>query len=138
MGRPAKPDAVLKLHGTYREDRHAKRGVKTGGEPLRKPELDEVADAHWELITRTRGQWLASSDTDTLKRLCELWSMARRLFDAWKQDVSDKELRVSALATHAEWAKLAAKFGLTPSDRARLGEGSDVHCDNAELEAMLQ
>lgn len=137
-GRPNKPAEVLKLHGDYREDRHGGRGPKTGGEPLRKPDdLDEIAADHWDMICQKRAAWLAGTDAPALETLCWLWSAWRRLRALWMADLNDKNTRCNALAAEAEWSKLAARFGLSPSDRARLGEGADAQQEKAELENML-
>ena len=137
-GQNAKPAEVLKLHGSYREDRHGSRGPKTGGEPLRKPDdLDPVASAHWDFMVRTRTAWLAASDADTLRRLCELWSLSEASRKQAMETPLVKDVRCAFTSYHAEWSKLAARFGMTPADRARLGEGADVHDKKDELEDML-
>lgn len=136
-GHNAKPETVLKLHGDYRKDRHADRGPKTGGEPLRKPEMGEIAGRIWDHVTETRRAWLCSSDLESLQSLCECWELRCRALVLVNQDPADKLKRIAFKDYQTLFNQLAARFGLTPADRARLGEGSDVHQAKGELEDML-
>ena len=138
-GRPATPNEVLKLHGTYRKDRHGERGPTTGGEPLRKPDdLDPAASWLWDEITRTRSPWLCSSDAAALRTLCDAWGLMQAVKPKLIEDPTDKNARCAWSAYQSVFKSLAACFGITPSDRARLGEDKPTNdADRAILE-MLQ
>lgn len=137
-GHNAKPDEVLKLHGTYDPYYHANRGPKTGGEPLRKPDgMGEIAGALWDRITVIRRAWLCSSDAESLQALCECWELRCRSLVTLTTDPTDKNNRIAFKDYQTLFNQLAARFGLTPADRARLGEGSDAHGEKDEIEEML-
>ena len=137
-GHNAKPLAVLRLEGTHRPDRHAGRGPKLGGEPLRKPEgLGEAGGWLWDEVTRTRGDWLCSSDAAALESLCICWHYAQQCRTILDGDATEKNARVSYTSYMQLFNQLAQRFGITPADRARLGEGSGVHEARDELEDML-
>lgn len=137
-GRPPKPLAVLKMEGTYRADRHAGRGPLTGGEPLRKPDcLPDAASWLWEEIYRTRGPWLCGSDAASLRTLCMAFHFMRATETALLVDPTDKLARCAWSGYQAAFSQLGARFGLTPSDRARLGEDKPQRDADNELEAML-
>lgn len=139
MGRPATPNDVLRLQGTYREDRHGNRGPKLGNEPLRKPDdLPEHAGWLWDEITRHRAAWLCGSDAACLQTLCMAFEFMRRAEAKLMADPTEKNARCAWASYQAVFANLGAKFGLTPSDRARLGEDKELNDANDELEAMLQ
>ncbi len=137
-GRPPKPLAVLKADGTYRADRHGNRGPVTGGEPLRKPDdLGDAASWLWEEVTRTRGAWLCGSDAAALHTLCVAWGFMQACEARLQSDATDKLARCAWTSYQAVFTQLGARFGLTPSDRARLGEDKPQRDSDAELEAML-
>lgn len=137
-GHNATPDAVLKLHGDYRKDRHANRGPKSGGEALRKPDdMPEHASWLWDEVTRTRAAWLCGSDAASLSTLCDAFHFMQTSRVALLTDPSDKNSRCAWSAYAAVFASLGARFGLTPSDRARLGEDKPLRDENAEMEDML-
>jgi phage terminase small subunit len=123
-GHNAKPADVLKLHGAYREDRHGGSiAAKSGGTcPALPTGLDDTSREMWDFVTTERLTWLARSDGPALQALCELWALRKRVAGMLNDDPSDKIARTAYIAYHAEWSKLAARFGLTPADRARLGE----------------
>lgn len=136
-GHNAKPDKVLKLHGTYEKFYHADRGVKDGGEPLRKPEMGDIASRMWDHVAEVRRAWLCSSDAESLQSLCEVWELRCRALVLVNEDPAEKNNRIAFKDYQTLFNQLAARFGLTPSDRARLGEGSDAHKAKGELEEML-
>lgn len=137
-GHNRKPLSVLKLEGSYRSDRHEGVGPKTGGEPLRKPDgMGEMAAALWDRITVIRRAWLCSSDAECLQALCECWELRCRSLVLLNTDPADKNARIAFKDYQTLFNQLAARFGLTPADRARLGEGSDAHAQKDEIEEML-
>lgn len=139
MGRPAKPINVLRLEGGYRADRHAGRGPAQGGEPLQKPDgLGEHGSWLWDEVARTRRAWLCASDAAALRALCDAYQLMRRCEPALRDDPTDKNARCAWSAYHAVFRQLGAAFGLTPSDRARLGENKSDCDQDRELESLLR
>jgi len=139
MGRPPKPIAVHVSQGTYRRDRHGARGPTTGGEPLRKPDdLGDDASALWDAVTSTRAAWLCSSDAAALRTLCDTWGFLRACQRLLADDATDRNARCAWGAYYAAFNTLAAKFGLNPSDRARLGGDKPERDARSELEELLR
>ncbi|MEQ8848253.1 hypothetical protein [Botrimarina sp.] len=136
-GPKPKPLAVLKLEGAYR-GYLPKRGPVTGGDALRKPDdLQPDASDMWDHVTRTRGPWLCSSDAASLAALCESWAFLRECSRRLEADPTDRDTRVAWAAYAGFFTKMAAAFGLTPGDRASLGEDKAERDADAELEGML-
>lgn len=139
MGRHAKPIAVHLAEGTYRADRHGNRGPQTGGEPLRKPDgLAPAAGWLWDEVTRQRGPWLCASDAAALQTLCDAYGFMRACEPRLRANATDKAARQAWSVYHGVFEKLGAKFGLTPSDRAKLGENTPKRDTNSELEELLR
>jgi phage terminase small subunit len=137
-GQQPKPEAVLKLHGDYRADRHANRGPKLGGEALRKPDdLPEHASWLWDEVTTKRAAWLCGSDAATLRTLCEAFHLMRVTFGYLLTDPGEKNMRCAWVAYAGLFNSIGARFGLTPSDRARLGEDKPLRDEEDELKDML-
>lgn len=123
MGRPRKPLAAHLLDGTYRADRHgAATADPFDGEPKRPRNLTGDARKFWDCTVReliAKGI-VKAVDAPALELLADLWAryrVASRLLDA---SPTDKEARQAVVVFAAEFGKLAARFGLTPSDRQRL------------------
>ena len=130
MGRrgPAPQSAAkLKLTGKYRKDRHAARGdaPAAAGAPKKPRHLKGEAAAHWKAVVP---QLVANGsakalDTAALVMLCEVWALYRYGMDRLAKEPElalVKDTRCNVLAYMSGWEKLAAKLGLTPSDRQRL------------------
>ena len=135
-GAGRKPLRVHQLHGTYRDDRHGQpsKATSTGGDLPPKPDLDPIAAAMWDLVTETRAPWLAESDGPALQALCEAWALRCSAHAALRDDATAQEPRVAFTAYQAAFERLAARFGLTPTDRARMGEVlQDDHDPAAEF-----
>jgi phage terminase small subunit len=133
-GRPPKPLKIHDLDGTFRADRHARASVakSTGGNIPPQPKgMDKTAVEMWRYITTTRGDWIAESDGPALQSLCETWSLRCRAQVALSKRPIDKDTRIAFVAYQQECVKLLAKFGATPTDRARLGEQSADELDPA-------
>ena len=117
------PTEILRLHGTYRKDRHAARAdaAPPEGQPV-KPDLGDVESALWEqvvpgLISR---RLVGSKDTAALQCLCELWGLYRASYVLAKVAPTDKEIRCAVTGYWAAFDRVAAKFGLTSADFAAL------------------
>jgi phage terminase small subunit len=114
-----------KLDGTW--DRAAANGPSRAmatatGVPPMPVDLDPIAKGVWELICKTRANWLAISDGLALRHLCELWSLRMRAFAVLKDDPTDKLARTAFYQYGGEFTKFCGRFGLTPADRAKLGD----------------
>ena len=120
-----KPISAHLAEGTFRADRHCQpsKAAATSGDLPRKPnDLDGIASEHWSHVIEFRGSWLAESDGPVLRALCELWSLRQRTLLLLQENPADKLVRTSFQSYHDAWQKLACKFGITPQDRARMGE----------------
>jgi phage terminase small subunit len=123
MGRPRKPLAAHLLDGTYRADRHgAATADPFDGEPKRPRNLTGDARKFWDSTIADLAERgiVKAVDAPACELLADLWAKykaASRLLDA---SPTDKETRQAVVGFAAEFGKLAARFGLTPSDRQRL------------------
>lgn len=133
-GPAAKPTALKVLDGTYREDRHGGDVHAPVGAPLKPDWLGDIAARVWdervEQLMSVPGL-LSPLDGPALATYCHAW---QRFHDAQKEIeangsitcVSEKggEYMHPAVATQHKAieliAKIGAKFGMTPSDRAGL------------------
>lgn len=133
MGRENKPLKIHQAEGTYRADRHGHSVAKsTGGQhPVMPVDLSEAAAAIWRFVIAERGDWIAVSDGPALRSLCETWDLRCQCQRALVNDATDKDTRCSFIQYQADCMKLFARFGMTPTDRARLGEQSAEEIDPA-------
>jgi phage terminase small subunit len=70
--------------------------------------------------------------------LCMAYELMRRCEAKLREDATDKDARCSWGAYAGLFSSMGAKFGLTPSDRARLGEDKPERDSDDELEEMLK
>lgn len=123
-GRKSTPTADLKIHGTYRRDRHEDRADVTppSGQPVRPETLDTIEGGLWDQVVPelVRKQMVGESDTAELVCMCELWGLYRNVVAKAKAAPTDKEIRCAVTAYFTAFDRLAAKFGLTSADRAGL------------------
>src|SRR5262245_23540361 len=119
-GRPAKPLKVHQFEGTFRADRHVKANVGGGKVPPMPRGLDATARAAWRRLVATRSDWLAESDADAMRQLCVLTSLCAKAEKLVLAKPTDKEARCAFVAYQHAWKSLAACFGMTPTDRAKL------------------
>lgn len=134
-GRPPKPLKIKLLEGDYREDRHGQPSIAMAtadGTPKCPGLLDEVGDELWETICTQQKNYLSTSDATALFALCQLWSLRAETLRMLDDDPTERYARAAFIAYHNAAEKLMAKFGLTPSDRARLGEVSPQEFDPAK------
>jgi phage terminase small subunit len=133
-GRPKKPLKLKLLEGDYREDRHGQpsQAMATAtGAPRMPGGLDDVGRELWEHVVSQQKNYLSESDATALAALCQLWSLRSRTLAMANRRPVDKDIRCSFLGYHNAAEKLLAKFGMTPSDRAKLGEVSPQDFDPA-------
>jgi P27 family predicted phage terminase small subunit len=128
-GRPRKPAKLHLLDGSYREDRHGAEPEATGI-PVKPTALKGAASKLWdELVPRFITSGIVTAwDTSTLFAMCQWWGRylvaGKRLdalFASKKPAASDLHYftKIADLAGKA-FDRLAARFGMTPADRARL------------------
>lgn len=122
------------LHGSWNRAAgnvfSAAKATATGVPPM-PPDMDDIAKGCWEHICRCRASWLAVGDGLALRHLCELWSLRAAAYAILRDNPTDKNARCSFVQFGVEFSKLAGKFGLTPADRARLGEADVLEWDPA-------
>lgn len=113
MPKPKKPTKLLeKEQGKIYSSRYGDREhePEPDGEPVMPDWLVGAAREHWEdVVPQLVLLGVATSlDTSSLAMMCESW-----------QEWRDGSVTASQRNKAADrWIKLAAKFGLTPSDRA--------------------
>ena len=135
-GRPRKPTAVHKMQGTLRTDRHTNNEPVATGEPEKMGQLTGHALKMWkQLVPQLVETGIAKSiDSAELFALCQWWGEFRK----WQLDKkADPYKRMLAMATaYKQFRTIAAKFGLSPSDRASLDLTEAVQPGN-KFEAFL-
>ena len=114
-GRPRKPTALLKLQGTLRKHRHGDRqDLELGGELPEPPEfLSDIAREEWHRVC-TIGKYakaLSPADRGPLTLYCLLWA------ELVACQATGQEMQTSRMAL---FGNLAGKFGMTPSERAKV------------------
>jgi phage terminase small subunit len=123
-GRKAIPTAALKLHGTFRKDRHADRADATppNGSPIRPDWFGETESALWDRVVPDliRRGLVGELDTAQLISMCELWGLYRASYKQAQTSPTDKEIRCAVTGYYAAFDRVASKFGLTSADLAGL------------------
>ena len=123
-GRKSTPTAALKLHGTFRNDRHAERAdvLPPAGLPVRPDSLGEVEAALWDRVVPdlVRRKLVGELDTAQLVSMCELWGLYRASYAMAQVAPTDKEIRCAVTGYYAAFDRVASKFGLTCADLAGL------------------
>ena len=119
-GRPSTPSNILRLNGTYRQDRHANR-LPDPGDPV------GPAPSTCQLPLAAPGKRLQSrpltvADRPTLEVLCRLLAEARADFGTMSA------ARIAILVS------TAGKLGFSPVERARLSGSTERADPEAEIE----
>lgn len=125
MPRPRLPREVHEIQGTWVRaagNSPSAALATAAGVPTMPNDLPAEAVELWRLVAETRRQWLAPSDGPALRLLCETWALLRRTSAKLTDDPADKLNRCAHTNYAAQFLQLATRFGLTPSDRAKLGE----------------
>ena len=136
-GRPPTPTALLRVHGGLREGRHDNRANEPQPEgcAIQIIELDGEAQAAWDhLAPRLISLGLATElDSHELAAMCHWWGEYRK----WCNNQTDNEYRrmVGMAAAYKQFRTIAAKFGLTPTDRVGL-QGANKTQDD-ELSELI-
>lgn len=96
--------------------------------PKGKPEMpegmDDVATEHWRYVIELQAEWVDVIDGPALRVMCETWSLLRTTIDLAKYCPENKEIRCAVNSYVQQWERLAAKFGMTPADRAKFRKKS--------------
>lgn len=116
------------LAGTFRQDRDGdpSSAVQAGGVPEPPAHLADEALAFWQQVVPglVSSGVAAACDSSALAMMCEWWARYRAFSSmldaaiAAQMQTYQLVLQVGIATTNFD--RLAARFGLTPSDRARL------------------
>ena len=123
-GRKPKPTPDLRVHGTYRADRHADRAdvLPPSGEPVKPAGFGQIESDLWDQVVPelVRRKLAGTIDTAELVSMCELWGLYRASYALARVAPTDKEIRCAVTGYWAAFDRVASKFGLTSSDMASL------------------
>lgn len=121
-GRPAKAIALHVTDGTFREDRHAGGAPVIAGDVVKPDFLDPVASDFWDRLAPKliAVNVLTPADVESLQSCCDVWALWRKTHFMLMEDPTDKDTRIAASTYLGLFNAIAARFGLNPSDRARL------------------
>ena len=138
---PRKPTAQHIAEGTDRPHRHEsrRREPKPEGKPVKPKGMSKDAQQLWDhLVPGLADKGIATDwDTCALQAMCEAWAEYRAALRVRATGLDEKSRRQRMVnSARRAWIELASKFGLTPSDRARLEveEGAD---ETNPLEQMV-
>ncbi len=127
-GRPRKSDREKSLDGNP-----GKRPL--GGEPIVKGKptmargLNDNGKWLWKSVVQS---WMGEIDTAQLRVLCETWQLLRVAYREAKNDPTSKETRSQYIAYQQAFDKLASRFGMTPSDRAKIRMPTNQSTDDEQ------
>lgn len=132
-GRPPKPTNLLKVHGGLRPERHSDREhePRPEGDAKQAVELSGGALEAWDwLWPRLTKLGLATElDSHELTAMCQWWAEFQT-----HQAAGDTNKMATA---YKGFRTIAAKFGLTPTDRVGL-KGANVTPDDELAILMAQ
>jgi phage terminase small subunit len=123
VSRP-KDAETLKLHGTFRKDRHAGREniPPPQGEPVRPASLKGDALKHWKenLPRLMSNRTIGESDTTAFVLLCETYALQQQALRVVRRNAVDKDARIAFLEYSRQWIALATQLGLTSYAKMKL------------------
>ena len=128
-GRPPKPTRQHKRDGTYQNSVHGNRvdmEIRGGNMPPPPESLKEFAREMWlDICEQLPPDVLAKMDAYQLMGMCEWWQQWRDIQKAIDtcNDVFDPayfRLNQMAAIVWKHFAAAASRFGMTPSDRAKI------------------
>lgn len=139
-GRPPKPTALHKLHGTYRDDRHGERADSEGelftGVPDKPHDLGPDADLLWDSVVGQlkTAKVVAEIDGASLEAMCRWWGRYRELMRRVSEtDFDDEVCETLELRARRAWLafdRISSRFGMTPADRAKLKSAKPEEKEN--------
>ena len=143
MGRPKKPTAKLKIHGTYRSDRRYDSEPKPDVYVPERPKwLVGDAKKEWYRITPILAKMKCISEADLamLAAYCFEWglyvALARKVKVENLTTVTDKGNEMLSPLLNARnralknFKEIATEFGLSPSSRTRVATNPSEEPDN--------
>src|SRR5688572_22900134 len=126
-GRPRKPDELKILDGTWRPDKDADPSappVADGVPVMPRRLVGEAAEMWGRVVPGLIASGLAKErDADQLASMCEWWGRYREYsdrLDTAPESQDTYRLMIQVGICHTNFDKVASRFGLTPSDRAKL------------------
>jgi P27 family predicted phage terminase small subunit len=138
-GRPRKPLPDLLLDGRYRSDRHGEpcEVWLPDGAPTMPDWLTDEARELWEALVPPLAQRGVATEIDAaeLAAMCDWWKRYRQACRAL-DDISDRQsntyyrTQILAGAAWKNFSSAASRFGLNPSDRAKLRLGVEPRADD--------
>jgi phage terminase small subunit len=136
-GRPRKPTSQHKLEGTFRADRHEKNEPRPSGEPYKIGELGVHALVLWDRVVPelVRMKVATAIDSPELFAMCEWWGEYRDLQTNKEMDPYNRACAMAA--SYKQFRSIAARFGLTPADRAKLDIDEADPNDNPFFRFMM-
>ncbi len=123
-GRIRKPIELHLISGSYRRDRHGEKPADVEPPvPIVKPAgLSPEASATWDTLAEQLRLVLRPSDATALAMLAEFVCLYRKALKAAQKKPASKDARIAVVSYAATFDRLAARFGMTPSDRQRIPE----------------
>jgi P27 family predicted phage terminase small subunit len=141
-GRPRQPDELKILRGTFRADRDGDpaEAVPASGAPKPPTHLKGDGLKFWKQVVPglVESGVAKACDAPALAMMCEWWARYRKLSMLLDEDAPENNPVAQVLKEKQEYQRLvmlgiawtnfdkvAARFGLTPSDRAKLRLGGE-------------
>lgn len=109
------------------------RAKAAAGTPVKPDGLSNVEDSLWDFLSPLLGADAGKSDSIALQALCEFWGLYRDAVEIAKEHPLDKDARIAVTSYWSAFERLAAKFGLTPTDRQRLDKSPPDEPDGLAL-----
>lgn len=122
-GRPPKTAAQHKIDGTFRNTRHKKRAEQSfrAGVPTMPEGMSNDAEAMWLMIVdQVPHEVLCTLDVYALQDCCQWYALSRAYHRQLQRDPIDKDILKAASIASQKLLAYSSRFGLTPTDRARI------------------
>lgn len=134
-GRPPKPTAYYRVYGDPHPERHEDRAYepKPEGDAVQIAELTGDELEAWNFLwPRLVKLGLATElDSHELTAMCQWWARYQKYMQVTDDDYRSHNM---AVAAYKQFRVIAAKFGLTPTDRVGLkGNTPTVDDELADL-----
>lgn len=145
MARPRKPTESLKTDGTFRKDRHGDR-LDASHEffaiPSSPTNLGKDGKKLWDMVVDelAAAKVVSELDAPALQAMCQWWQryldITAAIADMQIEDEEVEQLENRARRAWQSFDKVAARFGMTPSDRAKLVTAPKEGCDESPLSSL--
>jgi phage terminase small subunit len=133
-GRPPLPTEHLRIHGGLIKGRHDGRDgeFKPEGDPIPVVSLQGDALKAWEFLTARLTDIATELDSLEVVAMCEWWAEYRKWCDM--EDANDYRQLVGKATAYKQFRTIAARFGLSPTDRVGLkGLGATASDELSDL-----